>query len=73
MWDRWAATGSPCTCSAIRRCGALNTIEVTVRDGYRFEQNMRVYLQTTEVSKDAMRAFIEKRKPVFKGRRRAYI
>jgi hypothetical protein len=69
MWDRWAAAGSPCTCSAIRRCGALNTIEeVTVRDGYRFEQNMTVDLQTTEVSKDAMRAFIEKRKPVFKGR-----
>lgn len=48
---------------------ALNTIEdMTLRDGYRFEQNMTVNLQGTEDSKEAMRAFVQKRKPVFRGR-----
>ena len=48
---------------------ALNTIEeMTLRDGYRFEQNMTVALQGTDDSREAMRAFVEKRKPVFKGR-----
>lgn len=41
-------------------------MEMPARDAYRFEQNYTVELSKTENAKEAKRAFLEKRKPVFK-------
>lgn len=47
---------------------AASTIEnMTLRDGYRFEQNMTAELGKTNDSREAMRAFAEKRPAVFTG------
>jgi enoyl-CoA hydratase/carnithine racemase len=47
----------------------LNVIEdMTLRDGYRYEQDMTAAIGKTDDAKEAQLAFKEKRKPVFTGR-----
>ena len=44
------------------------TEEMPMRDGYRYEQGQTAALAETEDTREALAAFREKRKPVFKGR-----
>lgn len=47
----------------------LNVIEdMSLRDGYRYEQDMTAQVGKTDDAKEAQRAFAEKRAPVFTGR-----
>lgn len=41
---------------------------LSLRDGYRLEQNQTKAMSLTEDAREAQRAFVEKRKPVFVGR-----
>ena len=47
----------------------LNTIEdMSLRDGYRYEQDMTAAIGKTDDAREAQAAFREKRAPVFTGR-----
>jgi enoyl-CoA hydratase/carnithine racemase len=61
------AAKSPLAVQAAKRSFGV-TEEMGLRNGYRYEQSQTVALSATEDTKEAQRAFTEKRKPVFKGR-----
>lgn len=61
------ASKSP-VASRIAKHSASTIESMGLRDGYRFEQTLTAELSGTEDSKESMRAFVEKRKPVFTGR-----
>ena len=63
---REIAAKSPIAIQKVKR--AFNVVEeMPTRDGYRFEQTVTVELSHTEDAKEAQQAFVEKRKPEFKG------
>jgi enoyl-CoA hydratase len=63
---REIAAKSPLAVRAAKRSFNV-TEDLALRDAYRFEQSQTVALASSDETKEAQRAFAEKRKPVFKG------
>ncbi len=63
---REIAAKSPLAVRAAKRSFNL-TEDMPLRDGYRYEQSQTVALASSEETKEAQRAFAEKRKPVFRS------
>jgi enoyl-CoA hydratase len=64
---RTIAAKSPVAVRIIKQ--SFGTVEnMSLRDGYRYEQDTIIALSRTEDAREAQAAFLEKRRPVFKGR-----
>ena len=64
---RTIAAKSPVAVRMIKQ--SFGTVEnMTLRDGFRYEQEMTVALSRSEDAREAQTAFLEKRPPAFKGR-----
>jgi enoyl-CoA hydratase len=64
---REIASKSPIAVRLAKEAARL-TLTMPPRDAYRYEQGNTVALSKTEDTKEAQKAFFEKRKPVFTGR-----
>ncbi len=64
---REIATKSPLAVREAKRAFAV-VESMPYRDAYRFEQTITEALSQSDDAREAQRAFVEKRKPVFKGR-----
>lgn len=64
---REIATKAPLAVIAAKRSFDF-TEAMSMRDGYRYEQSQTAALALTEDTREAFKAFSEKRKPVFQGR-----
>jgi 2-(1,2-epoxy-1,2-dihydrophenyl)acetyl-CoA isomerase len=64
---RTIAQGPPLAMKAVKR-GIYNALEASIRDAAEYDKSVLMELVKTDDHKEAVKAFMEKRKPLFKGK-----